>query len=64
MDSSHIGAPSKHEKKDDESSVDLSIFDTKNDKFSIDLKMFDIEGDKSSDPDDCCHHIKNVSTNI
>jgi hypothetical protein len=38
MDSSHT--PPKHEKEDDESSVDLSMFDT-DDKSSVDLKMFD-----------------------
>jgi hypothetical protein len=39
MDSSHTGTPPKHEKDDDKSSVDLT--------------MFDIEDDKSSDLDDC-----------
>jgi hypothetical protein len=46
------------------SSVDLSMFDTKDDKSSIDIKIFDTEDDMSSDPDDCCHHIENVSSNI
>jgi hypothetical protein len=55
MDSPHT--PPKHEKEDDESSVDLSMFDTEDDKSSIDLKMFDTADSKSSDPDDCCHHI-------
>jgi hypothetical protein len=65
MDFSHTGTPSKHEKEDDESCVDLTIFDTEDDKLSsIDLKIFDTEDSKSSDPDDCCHHIENVSTNI
>jgi hypothetical protein len=64
MDSSHTGTPPKHEKEDDESSVDLSMFDTEDDKSSINLKMYDIEDDKSSNPDDCCHHIKKVSTSI
>jgi hypothetical protein len=42
MDSSHTSAPPKHEKEDDESSIDLSMFDTKVDKSSsVDLKMFD-----------------------
>jgi hypothetical protein len=50
MDSSHIGTPSKHEKGDDESDVDLTIF------YSGD--------DKSSDLDDYCHHLKKVSTCI
>jgi hypothetical protein len=26
--------------------------------------MFDSDDDKSSNPDDCCHHIEKVSTNI
>jgi hypothetical protein len=44
--------PSKHEKEDDKSSsVDISMFDTENDKSSSDL-------------DDCCHHIENVSKSI
>jgi hypothetical protein len=64
MDSSHT--PPKHEKEDDKSSyVNLSMFDTEDDKFSyVELKMFDTEDSKSSDPDDCCHHIKKVSTSI
>jgi hypothetical protein len=50
MDSSHT--PPKHEKEDDKSSY-------------VDLSMFDIEDDNSSsDPDDCCHYIEKVSTNI
>ena len=49
---------------DDESSVNLTMFDIEDDKSSVDLKIFDTEDDKSSDPDDCCHHIKNVSTSI
>jgi hypothetical protein len=40
------------------------MFDTEDDKFFIDLIMFDTENDKSSDPNDCCHHIEKVSTNI
>jgi hypothetical protein len=64
MDSSHNGAPSKHEKEDDESSVDLTMFDSEDDKPFVDLTMFDTEDDKSSDPDDYCHHIKKVSTSI
>jgi hypothetical protein len=40
------------------------MFNTEDDKSSVDLKIFDTEDDKSSDPDDCCHHIKNVSTSI
>jgi hypothetical protein len=64
MDSSHT--PPKHEKEDDKSSsVDLIMFYTKDEKSSsVDLKMFDTEDSNASDPDDCCHHIKNVSTSI
>jgi hypothetical protein len=62
MDSSDT--PPKHEEEDDESSVDLSMFDTEDDKSSVDLKIFDTEDSKSSDPDDCCHHIEKVSTSI
>jgi hypothetical protein len=64
MDSSHTVTPSKHEKEDDESSIDLTMFDTEDDKSSVDLKMFDTEDDKSSNPDDCCHHIEKMSTSI
>jgi hypothetical protein len=65
MDSFHTDTPPKHEKEDDESSVDFAIFDTEDDKLSfVDLKMFDTEDFKSSDPDDCCHHIEKVSTSI
>jgi hypothetical protein len=49
MDSSHTGTTLKNE-EEDESDVDLT--------------MFDLEDDESSDPDDCCHHIKKVSTSI
>ncbi len=56
--------PPKHEKEDDESSIDLSIFDTEDDKSPVDLKMFDTEDSNASDPDDCYHHIENVSTSI
>jgi hypothetical protein len=59
-----ISGTHKHEKEDDESSVDLSMFDTEDDNSSVDLKMFDTEDDKSSDSDDCYHHIENVSTSI
>jgi hypothetical protein len=64
MDSSHT--PLKHEKEDDKSSsVNLVIFDTGDDNFSsVDLKIFDTEDSNVSDPDDCCHHIEKVSTNI
>jgi hypothetical protein len=54
MDSSHTSTHLKHEKDDDESSVDLTIFDTKDDKSFVDPKMFDTEDSKSTDPDDCC----------
>jgi hypothetical protein len=65
MNSSHTGTPPKHEKEDDESSVDLIIFDTVGDKSSpVDHKMFDTEDSKSSDPDNCYHHIEKVSTSI
>jgi hypothetical protein len=64
MNSSHTGTPPKHKKEDDESSVDLLMFDTEDDKSSVDLKMFDTKDDKSSNPDDCCHHIEKVSTSI
>jgi hypothetical protein len=65
MYSSHTGTPLKHLKEDDESSIDLTMFDTEDDKsFSVDLKMFDTEDSKSSDPDNCCHHIEEVSTSI
>jgi hypothetical protein len=62
MDSSHT--PPKHEKEDDESSVDLSIFDTEDDKSSVDLKIFNADDFKSSDRDNCCHHIEKVITSI
>jgi hypothetical protein len=64
MDSSHTDTPSKHEKEDDESSIDLSIFDTKDDKSYVDLKIFNTEDDKSFDLDDCCHHIERVNASI
>jgi hypothetical protein len=65
MDSSHTDTSPKHEKEDDESSVDLTIFNTEDDKSSsVDIKIFDTEDSKSSNPDDCCHHIENVSINI
>jgi hypothetical protein len=64
MDSSHTAA--KHQKEDDKFfSVDLAMFDTEDDKSSsIDLKMFDTKDSNASDPDDCCHHNKKVSTSI
>jgi hypothetical protein len=41
------------------------MFDIDDDKsFSVYLKMFDTEDSNVSDPDDCCHHIENVSTSI
>jgi hypothetical protein len=64
MDSSHTGTPPKHEKEDDESDVDVTMFDSEENEYDIDLSMFDSEHDKSSDPDDCCHHIEKVSTSI
>jgi hypothetical protein len=57
MDSSHTGALLKREKEDNESSVDLTIFDIEDDKFSVDITIFDTK-------DDCCHHIEKVSTSI
>jgi hypothetical protein len=62
MDSFHT--PPKHEKHDDESSVDLSMFDTEDDNSSVDLKIFDTEDSKSSDMNDYYHHIEKVSTSI
>jgi hypothetical protein len=50
MNSSHTGTRPKHEKKDDESNINLPLFDS--------------EDDESTDPDDCCHHIEKVSTSI
>jgi hypothetical protein len=50
MDSSHAGTSPKHEEEDDESNIDHI--------------MFNSEDDESSDPDDCYHHIKKVSTSI
>jgi hypothetical protein len=64
MNSSHTDTSFKHEKEDDESDVDLTMFNSENDEFDIDLSMFDTEDDKYSDPDHCCHHIEKVSTNI
>jgi hypothetical protein len=65
MNFSHTGTPPKHKKEDDESSVDLAIFDTMDDKSSsVDLKMFGTEDSESSDLDDCCHHIEKMSTSI
>jgi hypothetical protein len=41
------------------------MFDTGDDKpSSVDLKIFDTEDSNAYDPDDCCHHIKKVSTSI
>jgi hypothetical protein len=57
MDSSHTGALLKREKEDNESSVDLTLFDIDDDKFSVDITIFDTK-------DDCCHHIEKVSTSI
>jgi hypothetical protein len=49
MDSSHTCSPPKNEEEDES---------------DIDLTMFDSENDESSDPNNCCHHIEKVSTNI
>jgi hypothetical protein len=46
MDSSHTGAPLKHEKEDDEFSVELIMIDTENDKSYVDLTIVDTEDDK------------------
>jgi hypothetical protein len=40
------------------------MFDQGDDKSSVDLKIFDTEDSNAYDPDDCCHHIENVSTSI
>jgi hypothetical protein len=64
MDSSHTGTPPKYEKDDDESDVDLTIFDLEHDESNFDISIFYSGDDKSSDPDDCCHHIENVRTSI
>jgi hypothetical protein len=65
MDSSHTGSPPKYEKEDDESSIDLALFGIDDNKSSsVNLKMLDTEDFKSSDTDDCCHHIEQVSTII
>jgi hypothetical protein len=64
MDSSHTGSPPKHEKEDDESDIDLTMFDSEDDESDVDLSIFDSEHDKSSDPDDCCHHIEKESRSI
>jgi hypothetical protein len=50
MDSFNTCTPPKHEEEDDESDIDLSMFDSEDDEFS--------------DLDDCCHHIENVNRNI
>jgi hypothetical protein len=60
----HTGTPPKHEKENDESSVDLTMFDIEDDKSYVDLTIFNIEDDKSFDLDDCCHHIEKVTTSI
>jgi hypothetical protein len=50
---------------DKSSSIDLTMFDIEDDKsFFIDLKIFDTADYNTSDPNDCCHHIEKVSTNI
>jgi hypothetical protein len=41
------------------------MFDTEDDKSSsVDLKIFDTKDSIASNPGDCCHHIKKVSTSI
>jgi hypothetical protein len=41
------------------------MFDTEDEKSSsVDIKLFDTEDSNAFDPDDCCHHIENVSTCI
>jgi hypothetical protein len=40
--------------------VDLKMFETDN-SFFVNSET---ENSKSSDLDDCCHHIENMSTNI
>jgi hypothetical protein len=43
MNSTHTSTPPKHEKEDDESTVDLTIVDIEDDKSSsVDLKIFGI----------------------
>jgi hypothetical protein len=64
MDSSHTGIPPKHEEDDDESDLDLTMFDSEDDEYDIDLSIFDSEYDNSSDPADCYHYIEKVCTNI
>jgi hypothetical protein len=57
MDNSHdTGTPPKHKDEVCSSNDDLIMFDS----LSFDKE----EDDESSYPDDCCHHIKKVSTNI
>jgi hypothetical protein len=50
MNSSHTDTHPKHEEENDES--------------DIDLLMFNSENDESSDPNDCCHHIEMVSISV
>jgi hypothetical protein len=55
MDSSHhTGTPPKDEYEVCNSDDDLTMFDS---------SSYD-EDESSFDPDDCCHHIEKVSTNI
>jgi hypothetical protein len=49
MDSSQISTTPKNE-EEDESDVDLTMFHSKDDELS--------------EPDDCCHNIKKVSTTV
>jgi hypothetical protein len=57
MDSSgHTGTPPKYEDEVCSTNDDLTMFNSS----SSDEE----EDDESSDPDDYCHHIEKVSTNI
>jgi hypothetical protein len=40
------------------------MLDSDDDESDVDLLMFDLEHDKSSDLDNCCHHFEKVSTSI
>jgi hypothetical protein len=49
MNFSHTDTPPKHEKEDDKSDIDLTMFDSEDDESDVDFLMFDIDDDKSSD---------------
>jgi hypothetical protein len=53
--SHHTGTPLKHEDKVYSSDDDLVIFDS---------SSSDEDDESSSDPDDYCHHIEKVGTNV